>query len=489
MVEFLRGKVWFENAKDFGQFTHGHRYEDMARDEFVTWYREQYGFPTAQVYEYPMLSSRQCPWIGISVDGILFDDPNNSRTQALVEIKCPFFMMHTENHPYAPGIVKPEYMSQMQLYAGYLNRYFPETYCIDRIFFVVWQPYRTYITRVALDDAFYESLTSRMEQTYFRYFLPSLIAREKKKLPYKRLPLFVERLDTRNLESIIGKEATARYNQVAKQQSAIAEESRVRVTGSSSRTKTSRSDTITTTESLEPPAKRRAYTTTPVTYPDVSVSYRNVFWMEERRTRTVPLEPATAQDNDDDDDLENDDDNHSNSSSNSNSDLDDNLSEASDDVMGRTWRTGTTTITTTTDGPGSQEEPDRHDQDGTHQLPEPFLVGEGAFVEATKHWYRRKYVRIVYKEYQSTTLRRLMYLIKVAYFDGYDRIIVDLCTHGPPPDEFLHQFLTQLPKGDWSRWNQEIIYVFPVSLLQQTQWMSIADEFQSFDFRFYAGYT
>lgn len=71
------------------------------------------------VKERGLMTFPDCPWIGVSPDGIVeFTDPKTGELRRrLVEFKCPFFKYEfTGKHPYdgqGPGGCKKEYYDQI----------------------------------------------------------------------------------------------------------------------------------------------------------------------------------------------------------------------------------------------------------------------------------------------------------------------------------------------------------------------------------------
>jgi hypothetical protein len=487
-IEFLRGKLWYDNVEDKGQLTHGHRHEQCAREEFLVWYRDHYKCPHAQVYEYPMMSSPECAFVGISVDGILFNNdssPTHTKGkqpkktgQSVVEIKCPFFKMHTDEHPYSPAIVKPEHMSQMQLYAGYLNRYFSDTYYITSIFFVVWQPKQTFITSVEVDDDYYQKMMHNMEKAYFHYFLPCLVARERKELGVNELLSSVEVLDDVNYQKHTDEKVKRTAHAAKKNSAAIPPPSskRRKIVENSS------------DNSLQVSATRNGETNTDSfsTPNRTGISYENVFIIREKQQSHVSsqvfdwesepnwlpmgwddfasnVQPDDDERGDNDDMTNNEEDERSNESE---EDEDDVETVTEEELLGNTE---------------------------VSCFPNPVHLGEGGEMsrQTYRNWQYRLYIRCIYNAplQNKDTKQTIRDVIKDAYdawTENFQRIVVDLCSYGPPTEEDLRivcEEALMTPTDKEKTWAHECEYIFPFSTFGRWSWL--LDEFQSHTIRFY----
>jgi hypothetical protein len=569
-VEFLRDKIWYQNVDDKGPLTHGHRYEEAARQEFLVWYRSTYGKRKAKVLEFPMKSSPQCPWVGISVDGILYDnededgddekndnnqeekditnkedndskdkDPLQQRPtpQSVVEIKCPFFNMHTQHHPFSPSYVKPEYMSQIQLYAGYLNRYFSDKFNITSIYFVVWQPHQTFITYVHVDDSYYVNLMKNMQKAYFLYFLPCLIARERKELGYKELLPSVENLDTSNYQSLMDKKVEEKSQTTM----SLIEQDEYSSSGTDQQRIASGGTTL---------------SSSPLSH----ISYFNVFYRRECENSHIssPVVDWTKEPNwitmegddtdgdndngDDDNDDEDDGDNNNNDDNKNNDQIEDDDDDDDEEIED---------VDTDSDE-GQRPKANTQVDPPTSAFPDPWTLGEGhdATHGTFRNWYYKKYIRCVYvrsgalssdkniyKEKESSEqyygqsgggtgvgnkrkrvssdtqekaincsqeLEKVLNDAHQAWLEGFKRIVVDFCTCGVPTTqdmEYLCQHVftqkreeeeesddddTSMNENQYEtehQWAFHCEYVFPFSAFGYYSWL--LDEFQRYAFRFY----
>ena len=109
----------------------------------------------------------QHPWIGISVDALVYDDsePEVARKKGGAEIKCPY---GKKLYPFIPSM----YFDQIQGSMGFLQLPWWD--------FVVWTPGQTQIRRFDFDPLYFsQELFPRLEQFYFTDFLPRAVMRDK----------------------------------------------------------------------------------------------------------------------------------------------------------------------------------------------------------------------------------------------------------------------------------------------------------------------
>lgn len=113
-----------------------------------------------------LIISKQHPWLGVSIDGLVFDPTDPKHVRYGLEIKCPF---KQTLYPFIPG----EYYCQIQVSMGIL-RTLP---CWD---FVVWTPEQTQVRRFYFDAELYDTvLFPSIEAFYMTEFLPRKILQNK----------------------------------------------------------------------------------------------------------------------------------------------------------------------------------------------------------------------------------------------------------------------------------------------------------------------
>jgi len=160
----LRKKV-FESFKG-NEFTeYGKVNENNARDCFLDWYK--YVDANGNFREVNLIKYADTPWMAVSPDGLI--DTMDNQVD-LVEFKCPARIKDSDEHPYAkyPLNTPSYYYSQIQGIAGYLIDHGIK---IRHIWFVVWQPKRTFITMHKFDENYYRSMFTKLRSFYFDQLL------------------------------------------------------------------------------------------------------------------------------------------------------------------------------------------------------------------------------------------------------------------------------------------------------------------------------
>lgn len=142
---------------------YGTAHEPLAREAYLHWLRlrkEPYvELREAGLVRHPGEQS----WIAASPDGILVRDRLPDR---LVEFKCPYYRRNAACYPYKEFVPR-HYMAQIQGVMALMG--------LTECDFVVYQPHRVWITRVAFDRALWETqLLPALREFYFRIFLPLL---------------------------------------------------------------------------------------------------------------------------------------------------------------------------------------------------------------------------------------------------------------------------------------------------------------------------
>lgn len=174
--------------------------EDNARNSYIDWatrqlyaqYREA-GKPVEEAWlrveERGIIRYPEISWMGVSPDGIVvWRAPDGTVRKRYLEIKCPYYKWRSEEHPYAkhkPLNCPPDYYAQVQGGMGYLRmederrkeRGEEPEWGIEDCDFVVWQPHRLRIQRIAFDEGFFHGkLFPALQTWYFRTYLPAATA-------------------------------------------------------------------------------------------------------------------------------------------------------------------------------------------------------------------------------------------------------------------------------------------------------------------------
>lgn len=178
--DVLEKKLWDSFAGNDATAWGAHC-EDLAAAAFLAWAQTTFAGSTVQLHHENLMKSSEAPWMAVSPDGFLErTDSTGQRSVELVEFKCPVrdSRMGAHAHPYAhcQGNVPPYYMDQVQGVAGYLNKHAGgyRGCTLSGIWFVVWRPTRMWVTRVAIDKAYFEgSLLPSLQTFYFGRMLPA----------------------------------------------------------------------------------------------------------------------------------------------------------------------------------------------------------------------------------------------------------------------------------------------------------------------------
>ena len=147
--------------------------------------------------EHGLIKYPASPWMGASPDGVaVWTDPDGVVKRRLVEYKCPFFLWQANGkHPYAKfdkkmGMpVPPQYHAQIQGVMGMFadederirskdpkRSSRQETWNIDECDFVVWQPKRLWVTRVARNETFWKAvLEPKLKAWFAKVYLPASV--------------------------------------------------------------------------------------------------------------------------------------------------------------------------------------------------------------------------------------------------------------------------------------------------------------------------
>jgi len=166
-LQLLRNMLWRDFKGNIAT-EWGTKHEAEAVDLYIRFQRKNLGLRDDQftVTHTGLQVSLEHPWIGVSVDGQVFDDSQpDGRKHGLLEIKCPF---GKKLYPFIPS----QYYDQIQGMMGFLNLPWTD--------FVVWTPTQTQIRRFNFDKIYFEQeLFPRLEQFYFTEFLPRLVKKDK----------------------------------------------------------------------------------------------------------------------------------------------------------------------------------------------------------------------------------------------------------------------------------------------------------------------
>lgn len=194
---FILDKLWAVFAGN-EHTDYGTRHEADGYEAFQVWFRAALGaewaaagkpMPPAavQFWEEGLLVRSDMPEYGVSPDFMLrYVTPDGVTHWANGEIKSPSGKRASVTHPYGSkaqaltrGAPMPlTYYCQVQGVAHYLNTAPPGLLELQGLpnaqepitesWFVVWQPRRTWVTRVAVDTAFATAMFAAAEQTYMR---------------------------------------------------------------------------------------------------------------------------------------------------------------------------------------------------------------------------------------------------------------------------------------------------------------------------------
>ena len=190
--QFLKEKIW-GTFKGNEATKYGTAHEPDAELSFLEFVRNSES--SAYLESKGLLKSIECPWIGVSPDGILHRQDGSID---LVEYKCPAFKRDTYEHPYKKYKynVPTYYMDQIQGIMGYLNKYQIESNFIRQAWFIVWQEKRTFVTKIPFDQQYFDdSLFPKLHDFYFQKMLPALThfhngdLDENEVLPHKSIEL------------------------------------------------------------------------------------------------------------------------------------------------------------------------------------------------------------------------------------------------------------------------------------------------------------
>lgn len=110
------------------------------------------------------------PWLGVSVDGLVYNPYEKDPNMRLggIEIKCPF---RKKFYPSIPAY----YYDQIQGTMGILKRPWWD--------FVTWTPTQTKVERFLFNEEYYTtSLYPKLEEFYMTVYMPQLILRKQNKI-------------------------------------------------------------------------------------------------------------------------------------------------------------------------------------------------------------------------------------------------------------------------------------------------------------------
>jgi putative phage-type endonuclease len=156
----------------------GTTHEEDAKVSFLSWfkgYAEGLNYENVRFVEENLMKFDAEPWMAVSPDGIIQYTHEGVEHTDLVEFKCPAYLRNTVTHPYAKykRNTPTYYYAQTQGIMGYINAHHPD-WKMNQCWFVVWQPHQTWISLQHFDEAYYESLHSKLETWYFKKLLPAL---------------------------------------------------------------------------------------------------------------------------------------------------------------------------------------------------------------------------------------------------------------------------------------------------------------------------
>lgn len=170
----IRKKV-FDTFKGNEYTEFGKQNEENAEHCFLEWFK--LFDPSATFRKVNLIKFQENPWMAVSPDGLM--DTLNGVD--LVEFKCPAKKKDTNEHPYAmyERNTPPYYFAQIQGIAGYLNQHGLK---INRIWFVVWQAKRTWITLHEFNQKYYDIMFQDLKNFYFNNLLVKFTQKYNNKL-------------------------------------------------------------------------------------------------------------------------------------------------------------------------------------------------------------------------------------------------------------------------------------------------------------------
>jgi len=194
--ELLKGMLWGEFQEN-AAMKYGVDNEAGAVDLYTKFMRKHKGLTADQfrVTHSGLLVSIEHPWIGVSVDGFVFDDSEpEGRKKGGAEIKCPY---GKKLYPFIPS----QYYDQIQGSMGFLGLPWWD--------FTVFTPQQTQIRRVEFDKVYFDQeLFPRLEKFYMTEFLPRAVLRDQGLLLPGRIDPVMEICIDEAEESLIsGKES------------------------------------------------------------------------------------------------------------------------------------------------------------------------------------------------------------------------------------------------------------------------------------------
>lgn len=159
----------------------GNQHEDDARKLFCEWvynHLESQGFHDIEFIETNLIKYSDCPWIGVSPDGIIKYSKGEETFWDLIEYKCP--SKYKDENPYEKYLlgIPPQYMAQIQGIMGYCNQ-FSHEYKFTRSWFIVWTPINTYIKEVEYNKEYYDIMYNELQEWYFKKYLPNIFLQYK----------------------------------------------------------------------------------------------------------------------------------------------------------------------------------------------------------------------------------------------------------------------------------------------------------------------
>jgi putative phage-type endonuclease len=160
----------------------GNLHENDARKLFCEWLRNKLiheGYENIEFSEPNLIKYSQCPWIGVSPDGVVKYEKDGKLFWDLIEYKCP--SKYKDTNPYEKYLlgIPPQYMAQIQGIMGYCNTY-GKKYEFNQAWFVVWTPENTFIKKVFYSEEYYTQIYKGLEEWYFKKYLPSIFYQFKK---------------------------------------------------------------------------------------------------------------------------------------------------------------------------------------------------------------------------------------------------------------------------------------------------------------------
>jgi len=164
-VNVLLKKKVFSTFKGNQYTEYGKQNEEHAKESFLEWYN--FFEPSAKFREVNLIKYHQTPWMAVSPDGLI--DTMDNQVD-VVEFKCPARIKDSNEHPYQKYRFNTPsyYYAQIQGIAGYLHSHGTK---IRHIWFVVWQPKRTWITLHSFDKCYYDSMFPKLKSFYFEKLL------------------------------------------------------------------------------------------------------------------------------------------------------------------------------------------------------------------------------------------------------------------------------------------------------------------------------